>query len=487
MALPVERLCESQSRILPWWAPQSIAVAYSKNGKPAWTTPPRIGDLASYATFATSPFDTEGKCHFLAFDIDSGKEEDVDCLLQALPKGAVPVISVSGRKGWHVWVYPSEPIRGEVACGFARAVAKKAGVSCETFPSSPEKSRCLKWPGCPHPETGNIETFLEWRGDKHELDTRIMLEAIEGGMFRTPVRVISGMRLTPQAPLGSTGTSTPEPPQKPPIYLLIDRGTQENPSVRLLSAVPKLSLADWFKDDAVALAMVHRLGARVRRVGAPFCCVLPGHRERRPSASLYQCENGVIVYHDWHASKFADTNEKVLEFLTLSEVYAASVSGVVRELPSAHQQAAWGMRFLMEAGFIGAPDVDAPLLPEGFPGEARQVFEGFIKLAQVRRLANLDDAAQFSERFAASWCAVSPSVACKATNLLVAVGALKKHELPATGNHQVLTGTFSFGTATTEEMAAVYDVLGRPSVTQFNKQLVRERLGDEAAQAIFRR
>lgn len=479
IAIRAERLCESQSRILPWWTPQSISVAYSKNGQPAWKTPPRISNLASYSTYAISPFDREGRCNFIVFDVDSNKEEDVDRLLQALPKGAVPLVSVSGKKGWHVWIFPAEPIPGEVACGFARAVAKRAGVSCETFPSSPEKSRCLKWPGCPHPETGQTEVFIEWRGDKHELDTRVMLEAIEGGMFRTPVKVISGMRLTPQASPDGTGC-TPGPPKTPYIFVGLIGGIRENPSVHTLSSVPKLCLADWFRDESVVLALVHRLGARVRRVGAPFRCVLPHHRERKPSAALYQCDDGTIVYHDFHAIKYVtEENPKVLEFLTPSEVFAASVSGVVRELPSKYQQAVWGVRFLMEAGFIAAPEVNAPLLPATFPREARQIYDGFVLLTQVRQLAGLTGPAQFSERFASSWCRVSPRLACKATNLLAVVGALRKHEAD--------TSTFSLGTATREEMEATYDVLGRPSVSRFNKKLVEEKMGIETAQAIFRR
>ena len=57
-----------------------------------------------------------------------------------------------------------------------------------------------------------------------------------------------------------------------------------------------------FRRPDVALACAAALGLPTARVGQGFICVLPGHHERRASASLHwDLKTESLKYHDWHA------------------------------------------------------------------------------------------------------------------------------------------------------------------------------------------
>ena len=66
-------------------------------------------------------------------------------------------------------------------------------------------------------------------------------------------------------------------------------------------------------------------GAAPCPLGEPFQCILPGHAERRPSASWKRSNDGRILYHDFHAR-----SEK--EWLSMGEVFHALTSGVTKVL-----------------------------------------------------------------------------------------------------------------------------------------------------------
>lgn len=488
MALPAKQLCElTQQRILPWWTPQSVAVAYKdKNGKPAWRTPPVVRDLSACATFAVSPLDAEGRCYFIGFDIDNGRRQDVDRLLLALPEGAVPLISASGMKGWHCWLFPEQPIRADVAHTFAKTIIERAGIRCECFPSSVEKSQRLKWPTSIHPQTGIAEEFIEWRTG-NELDTRVMLEGLAGGDFRTPIETFYEAMLNEPTKPGpekadasiqsretparraSTGEYEYQCTNTLDIYNVLVRTDKEIPSVQPVSGSDELR--DWFSREDVALSLVRKFGGRVQAIGRPFRCILPGHEEEKPSASLWRDRRGVIVYSDFH-------RRDDVPVFTLPQVYANVISGKVQEW-SRCQQGAWGWRALIELDFVKPLPMKAPSLPRSLPEEAQKAYVGFLLLLQTKRLAGLEGPVQFSKRFAGTWCGLSPAAACKALNMLTVVGPLKKHE----GS----TNTFSVGDAKEEEIEAVYESLGKPSLTRFSQNLVASCLGDDVARLVFRR
>jgi hypothetical protein len=51
----------------------------------------------------------------------------------------------------------------------------------------------------------------------------------------------------------------------------------------------------------IALACAASLGLPIDRVGHAFLCVLPGHAEAHPSASLHRDPRiGTLQYRDWH-------------------------------------------------------------------------------------------------------------------------------------------------------------------------------------------
>ena len=57
-----------------------------------------------------------------------------------------------------------------------------------------------------------------------------------------------------------------------------------------------------FQRPDLALACAAALGVPTDRVGQAFLCVLPGHDEAHPSASLHwDPKTGALQYRDWHA------------------------------------------------------------------------------------------------------------------------------------------------------------------------------------------
>jgi hypothetical protein len=56
-----------------------------------------------------------------------------------------------------------------------------------------------------------------------------------------------------------------------------------------------------FQRPDLALACAAALGVPTARVGQGFLCILPGHAEAHPSASLHwDPKTGAIVSRDWH-------------------------------------------------------------------------------------------------------------------------------------------------------------------------------------------
>lgn len=137
------------------------------------------------------------------------------------------------------------------------------------------------------------------------------------------------------------------------------------------------------------------LGVGSVRIGQAFRCVL--HNERRPSAALYQLEDGSVLYHDFH-------RRGGNEWWTLAEVFAAKVTGQLRELRGKPEHTVWILRLAVEAGVIEPAKVEAPEAPADLSPVARQVYDGFIYLLQCKWLYEPAAATAFSWRFAQGWC-----------------------------------------------------------------------------------
>ncbi len=162
------------------------------------------------------------------------------------------------------------------------------------------------------------------------------------------------------------------------------------------------NLTEWLSRPDVVGAAAEVLGIPTRAIeGKPFRCILPGHADEHPSASLYRNQSGAFVYRDWHRASGPD-----LEWLTLGDVRAAQAYGTVERL-APQQRAVWTIRLLVEAGAVRPVRVPwAGTLPRDAPGWIHATYAGFLFLLGCRWLHTLGDPAPFSWRFAAAWCDV---------------------------------------------------------------------------------
>lgn len=140
-------------------------------------------------------------------------------------------------------------------------------------------------------------------------------------------------------------------------------------------------------------------------LGTSFSCVLPGHREESPSASV-SMRNGWPVYTDWHA------RAGKRKWFSLAEVFASQRRGVVTPLTATDDDWSglvhllWSVRLLLESGVLRVPRPAIPL-PEDAPACAKAVAEGFSLLLACRWLLSPGEPAPFSYRFGKLWCGLT--------------------------------------------------------------------------------
>ena len=111
------------------------------------------------------------------------------------------------------------------------------------------------------------------------------------------------------------------------------------------------ALRAWDADENFARAAAALLGIPDVPIGKAFRCILPGHTDEHPSASLYRDRSGAVVYRDWHR---ADGEE----WYTLAEVRASLAYGKAVKL-SGPELATWHLRLLVETGFVEPAQVQA--------------------------------------------------------------------------------------------------------------------------------
>jgi hypothetical protein len=164
-------------------------------------------------------------------------------------------------------------------------------------------------------------------------------------------------------------------------------------------------------------AVVRVLGLPHGFIGRPFRCVLPGHEDHRPSASLWRREDGTVHYHDHH-------KRDGVPWLTLAEVFAAQVTGKTRPL-SGPELATWKLRLLVTAGLVESTMVEAPPLPPEAPLHVTRVYAGFLRLLSCRWLYTPGAPAPFTWKFAAAWCGVTERQAGEAIQELLRLGIIR--------------------------------------------------------------
>jgi len=158
-------------------------------------------------------------------------------------------------------------------------------------------------------------------------------------------------------------------------------------------------LLTYYGDDFV-MAVAQVLGidpsATGPHLGKAFKCILPGHKDEHPSASLYRADNGVVVYHDWHTDSFY-----LLPEVFASQAYRRPVKLISPEL------ATWHLRLLVETGFVQLAAVCLPPLPAGHSLALLRVYDGFRLLLGCKWLYSPGEPTPFSWRFASAWCGMS--------------------------------------------------------------------------------
>jgi Bifunctional DNA primase/polymerase, N-terminal len=150
-----------------------------------------------------------------------------------------------------------------------------------------------------------------------------------------------------------------------------------------------------FQRPAIALACAAVLGIPRAQVGHAFLCILPGHDEAHPSASLHwDPKTGALQYRDWHT-------RSGVEWYTLPDVRASMAYGQAVRLrgPSV---ATWQLRLLIEAGLLAPYPVSARPLPAAVRPAIRMVYEGFLLLLGCKWWHTPQVSTPFSWRFAAA-------------------------------------------------------------------------------------
>jgi Bifunctional DNA primase/polymerase, N-terminal len=133
-----------------------------------------------------------------------------------------------------------------------------------------------------------------------------------------------------------------------------------------------------FGDRGCAAYISRRVGLDVARLddGQSFLCILPGHRERTPSATWFRTSNGYYIYHDWH-------QRSSHAYYPVPDVYAALVTGKLKRLPKPSRKT-WRLRLMIEAGLLAPYPVEMKTLPAEMPALLRQFCEGFRLLCACK-------------------------------------------------------------------------------------------------------
>lgn len=284
------------------------------------------------------------------------------------------------------------------------------------------------------------------------------------------------------------GQSLPEPPPAHPH-------SSPQPLVALLAQ--DLRLADY---------IMRHVGRNPVPPGKLFLCILPGHEERHPSASWWVAQDGRVLYRDWHMRDGR-------EWYGLAEVWRAVTTGehprhldpctavqtlvslahrAKRLVPLTRELIAEGRTALnrlleetTESRINGnESSIDDSVVSQRHPKPTpstilkvwRVMEQLFLSRARTGRASALASA-----RYVANLAGVSPPMANRACNLFCVLGLMRK-----VGNRKK-GDVFELCQVDFGEVRRRWELLGRPSLSGFNRDLVVARLGEEAASRVFRR
>lgn len=198
---------------------------------------------------------------------------------------------------------------------------------------------------------------------------------------------------------------------------------------RAIGAIAGEKLKDWYRNEDFVQAAASCLGIPTAPIGTAFNCVIPGHEENTPSASLFRGENGTVVYRDWHGHDTMvkpgaeDQGRQAKFFYTLAEIRAFQAYGKIKEL-NKPEHALWALRLLVETGHVQPAFVDVPGIPENVPITVRKFYEGFVLLLACKWLHTPGEPTACTWGFSAAWCDVSERKAGAAMKYLLKAGHL---------------------------------------------------------------
>jgi hypothetical protein len=274
-----------------------------------------------------------------------------------------------------------------------------------------------------HPERGYTREWGLWtQPPLITPEERRVLWACARALDEAPPRPRHANRPTPPATHPRAGRARR---LSPPTPTLTPQGEQVrayiltcSPAIRKVVRGPE-GLRALFQHPAVALRCAAALGLPTTPVGQGFRCILPGHEEAHPSASLYRDpKTGALMYRDWH-------ERSDVEWYTLPDVRASLAHREAVRLrgPSV---ATWQLRLLVEARILEPCPVPAQPLPPGVRPAVRTVYAGFRLLLGCKWWHTPEAPAPFSWRFAAAWCGLGASHVGEARRWLLAQGFLRR-------------------------------------------------------------
>ena len=234
-------------------------------------------------------------------------------ILEALPKCCVPFVSFSGKKGWHVWLFLSEPVEVEVAFRFAESIREKAGVACEVYPTGRKSTRCLKWLLSFHPETGKQEVFVP-QEDLTDTTT-------------STLRFFRVWKLAMAYPSdGSLPVCRNRPDRRRKTEFLRQRSCNSDETFQKTLHHREKTPPDGVNLQSLKspLALLNSVGDVSPALGKHSDAYSLGTK-KATSASFWRGDNGTIVYHCFHHEKHGTS-----EFLILGEVYHAVSTGRIQ-------------------------------------------------------------------------------------------------------------------------------------------------------------
>jgi putative DNA primase/helicase len=191
-------------------------------------------------------------------------------------------------------------------------------------------------------------------------------------------------------------------------------------------------LGAWARQEQAVQRVLALWGVEAP-LGEAFNCVLPGHGENSPSASVLRSRRtGVWNYRDWH-------NRSGKEWWSLAEVHASRCARQVVKLGGKDHgpsESRWWLRLWHDTGLL-APERTELLLPPGLSDSERSLAEGFGLLLSLRRTREAGPA-PYTRRFAADWCGLSEWQARVGLTRLLQRGVITKVDEYPFGNGRKL-------------------------------------------------